>query len=509
MSAPTRRSDSLAWRALLAVALMIGFYVLALGISAALLYIPYAEWKYTHHINLKVIALCVGGAGAILLSIVPRADRFAPPGPQLAADEQPRLFGALRGVAEATGQAMPAEVYLIPDANAWVSQRGGVMGFHSRRVMGLGLPLLRALTVPQFSAVIAHEFGHFHAGDTRLGPWIYKTRGAIGRTLQGLADNSFLQKPFEWYGSTFLRVTQAISRRQELAADALAAEIVGARPLGEGLRAVHGVALAYDAYWRTELLPVVQSGFLPPIADGFHAFLSAPAVAASLERATAAHAEESVADPYDSHPALRDRLAALADLPTAAPPTDAMPAIGLLDDVAGLERQLLGALGANVGALDTLSWADVEAKVWIPAWRRVTEANAEALRGVTAAGIADIAGDLSSFVAKLSSAPQSTAPEHLEAAANQALGAALASALQASGWSIHAGLGEPASATRNGSRILPFNILPELSTGALSADVWRQVCAQEQIADLTLAVADAEPIAATPRGYSATQRDSS
>ena len=76
--------------------------------------------------------------------------------------------------------------------------------------MGLGLPLMQGLTVSQLRAVLAHEFGHFHGGDTKLGPWVYKTRGAIGRTLMGLSGHSaFLQKPFEWYGLGFLRLAHA------------------------------------------------------------------------------------------------------------------------------------------------------------------------------------------------------------------------------------------------------------------------------------------------------------
>jgi heat shock protein HtpX len=58
--------------------------------------------------------------------------------------------------------------------------------------MGLGLSLLQTLSVSQFRAVLAHEFGHFHAGDTKLGPWIYRTRAAIGRTLDGLARYNIL-----------------------------------------------------------------------------------------------------------------------------------------------------------------------------------------------------------------------------------------------------------------------------------------------------------------------------
>jgi heat shock protein HtpX len=40
----------------------------------------------------------------------------------------PQLFAEIDGVARATGQAMPADVYLVPDVNAWVAQRGGMMG---------------------------------------------------------------------------------------------------------------------------------------------------------------------------------------------------------------------------------------------------------------------------------------------------------------------------------------------------------------------------------------------
>ena len=121
---------------------------------------------------------------------------------------------------------MPSEVYLVPDVNAWVSSRGGVMGFGSRRVMGIGLPLLHVTRVAEMEAVLAHEFGHYHGGDTRLGPWIYKTRTAIGRTLEALGDG-WLQVPFRAYGNFFLRVTQAISRAQEFTADRLAATLFG------------------------------------------------------------------------------------------------------------------------------------------------------------------------------------------------------------------------------------------------------------------------------------------
>jgi heat shock protein HtpX len=167
-----------------------------------LLYIPYAEWTYAGKLHFKLALFCILGAGTILWSILPRSDRFVPPGPSLAPKEHPKLFEILARVAKATRQEMPSEVYLTAEVNAWVMDRGGIMGFGSRRVMGLGLPLLQVLNVSQFRAVLAHEFGHFHGGDTKLGPWVYKTRAAIGRTLEGLEEHgSLLQKPFLWYQS--------------------------------------------------------------------------------------------------------------------------------------------------------------------------------------------------------------------------------------------------------------------------------------------------------------------
>jgi heat shock protein HtpX len=228
----TPRSPSVGFRAVLAVGLMFGFYALALGLAGALLWVPYAVFNYAGRIPAKLALSCLAGAAIILWSVMPRRDRFEAPGPELEPTKHPRLFQMIRGVASATKQEMPADVYLVGDMNAWVAHRGGLMGLGARGIMGLGLPLLQTLTVSELRAVLAHEFGHYHGGDTKLGRFVYGTRTAIGRTLENLGHHgSILQFPFIWYGKLFLRVSHAVSRRQELAADRLAAHVVGARPL--------------------------------------------------------------------------------------------------------------------------------------------------------------------------------------------------------------------------------------------------------------------------------------
>jgi Zn-dependent protease with chaperone function len=152
---------SLRTRAVLALVLMVGFYVFALIVAGALLWVPYAEFTYAHrNINGRLTLFCIVGGFTILWSIIPRIDKFTPPGPRLTPATAPKLFDMINDVAQSTSQPRPEEVYLLADVNAFVSSRGGWMGFGSRRVMGVGLPLIKGLSPAELRSVIGHEFGH-------------------------------------------------------------------------------------------------------------------------------------------------------------------------------------------------------------------------------------------------------------------------------------------------------------------------------------------------------------
>ena len=53
-------------RAALAVLLMFGFYILALGIAFGLLWVPYAEFIYAEHVTPKLAIICILGGLAIM-----------------------------------------------------------------------------------------------------------------------------------------------------------------------------------------------------------------------------------------------------------------------------------------------------------------------------------------------------------------------------------------------------------------------------------------------------------
>jgi len=491
-------SPSLARRALLAVGLMIGFYVLALLIAGGLIGIAYAYAAYGKHIQVRVIIFCGIGALTILWSILPRIDRFVPPGPPLKPEDQPRLFAAIKGVAGATQQTMPVDVYLVPDVNAWVAQRGGVMGFFSRRVMGIGLPLLRILTVSQFRAVLAHEFGHYDQGDTRLGPWVYKTRAAIGRTLEGLSE-SVLQALFLWYGRMFLRISHQVSRQQEFVADRISAQMAGSRVAIDGLKAVHRHAPAFNGYWTSEVLPVLEAGYKPPIADGFAKFINSSAVAdqtAALLEKMLSHEDTN---PYDTHPALRERITALEKFPPGEIPSDDPPALALLDNVTALETELLGAIADEkiVRQLKDITWDDVATTVHVEEWKRQVTAHAASLAEVEIKDLPNLATDRVALDALFRHpARKSLTSDQRVSIMLSTLGSALCLLLLDNGWTLHVSPGEPIVFRKSDLEFEPFTFLHQLIKRELSAKDWEKKYRETGIADLGFAQLKIEAVEA-------------
>lgn len=487
------RGSSYTLRAVCALTLMVGFYALALGMVAAIVWMIVGSLQQ-RHFNVRLVVF--GGIAALLIlkSVLPRIDVFVAPGPLLRAERQPRLFAELRDVARRVGQEMPAEVYLIPDVNAWVSQRGGVLGVGGRRIMGLGLPLLHGLTTSQMRAVIGHEFGHFHGGDTRLGPIVYRTRSAIGRTIQSLSA-SWLQLPFRWYGKMFLRVTQAVSRHQEYAADALAAEHFGPVTLRTALEALPGLAEAFPAYWAMECAPALEIGRRPPIGEGFVRFLASPDIASAVARVRDAALGESAGSPYDTHPPLPERIAALQPDGEAPPEKPTQRAASLLDDLPALEQSLLRHVcGEDALGFAPVAWEDVAHAVWLPVFRRAVGEAEEGLCGVGPGDVPRLLRDPGPLVRFLDLPPDLARDrEQREAGVVVLLGRAVVLALHEKGWRLTTDPGEPVRVERDGAVHEPVALVARLHQGELSEEAWHAFVRDTGIQDVDFATLASPP----------------
>jgi Zn-dependent protease with chaperone function len=485
--------SSIARRAVIALLLTIGFYFLAITIALGTIVLPFIVAYFTGHVILKLVIVCVIAGGTILIAIIPRRDKFEPPGPLLKPEQNPRLFEIIEDTAAATEQEMPGFVYLLADYNAFVAQRGGAGQFGGKRIMGIGLPLMKVMNTSQFKAVIAHEFGHYYHGDTKLGPWIYNTRAAIVRTVVELEEKgSILQMPFKWYGQIFLSITQAISRQQEFNADRLSAKITGKSAAESALKSLAGQATAFQAFMHNEFLPVVGSGYLPPFLGGLELFMQSREVQDKTSEIARKELSEGKTDKYDTHPSLSERIEAIKGLDFPDQPIDNSPAIGLLDDPAEAERKLFRAVinESHYAGLKPIEWDNVLKSVYLPTWRKLTEKYADFLGQINIKDFAAIASNprnqLENLTRYMSTKLNPLNAEKIMMEFNAAIGAGLVMSLLQKDWKITARIGDSVKLYSGENVIHPFNILIELGRKEISKEQWEGICNKAGITDMTL-----------------------
>ncbi|MGH9265416.1 MAG: M48 family metalloprotease [Acidimicrobiales bacterium] len=335
---------SLTGRAVLALAFLVGFYALALGAVAALVGANVALYAMAGRMQAQLVIVTVFVAGAVLrgLFFIARSDIAELPGVEVDEHSQPELVGLVRSVATEMGTAPPDRILFVPEVNASVTQTGGLLGLRrGERVMVVGVPLVHSLTVDQLRGVIAHELGHYTGGDTRLGALTYRAGASIYRTVDNLGHDSLLGRLFAAYGSRFLLISQRVRRQQELSADAAAVRLAGAENHIAALRRVEATAAAFDHFLRHYLAPLWRRGCDAGNAfDGYRALLADPGRAGELARVEAA-AHERVADRFDSHPSLAERVAHASQLPEGpSAGHDGRPARDLLAQADDVERQV-------------------------------------------------------------------------------------------------------------------------------------------------------------------------
>lgn len=319
-------------RAIAALVLGFGFFAASIGLVIALIWAGALVGQFVIHSSrgsstIVGIVLVVGlfvVAGVVSWALFPKTQRFKPPGPELKREPNPALFKEIDRVAARCGVKGPRHVYLSPNVNAFVADVGGVLGIGTTRVLGLGLPLLHCLTRAELRAVLAHEFGHYAGGDTHIGHWLYRVRASVHDVVEGLASASEVSEsnevpaltilflvvrwPFVRFGNFYLNFTLALSRAQELAADALAAQLEGVAVLTRSLEKARAAGIAFDNYLQRDVMPLLQQGYLPPIGPGLSRFLDSPTVARQLERVGTTMDEEPEHE-LDSHPPLTVRVA--------------------------------------------------------------------------------------------------------------------------------------------------------------------------------------------------------
>ncbi|HVH18197.1 MAG TPA: M48 family metalloprotease [Myxococcota bacterium] len=291
----------------------------------------------------------------------------APSGIVLESAAYPELFGRIEEIRTRVGAPRAHVVLLTDEFNAGVTQvpRLGVFGWQKNYLL-LGLPLLRALSLEQFDAVLAHEFGHLSGSHGRLGGWIYRARTTWARIHETMEREkhwaSFVFLPFmRWYASYFQAYSFVLARAQEYEADRAGAEASSPRAMADALVGLEVRGRELGEYWdrvrsRADELP-------EPVQP--HAEMRFGASDETRASDAIAHALRAQTTVANTHPCLRERLAALAQEPRTPPPPDASAA-----------ERLFGARLSTIADMLDQQWQQQVRSNWRERHRYATEARA-------------------------------------------------------------------------------------------------------------------------------------
>lgn len=273
---PTTTYKRRAWLALASISVFL------------LLYISLAGWfGWTAYRMFNEIAsgagtfsyFAVGASAAFLAVFMLKALVFlrrgeTPDAIEVTAAQQPRLFSFLHQLADEAGAPKPNRVFLSARVNAAVFFDMSILNLilPTRKNLEIGLALVNVLTLSEFKAVVAHEFGHFAQRSMAIGSWVYiaqqiaahivAKRDALDKFLQAISRTDIRIAWFGWLLSlvvwsirslmdTVLRLVilaqRSLSRQMEFQADLVAVSLTGSDEL---VHALHKLHAADDAWGR-------------------------------------------------------------------------------------------------------------------------------------------------------------------------------------------------------------------------------------------------------------------
>jgi heat shock protein HtpX len=508
VSLPSRKWSIVALSASGMAAVLVS-YLLAVVVALAFLALPYLLFVLVPFdvSSLLFIRLLLSAFGlavglTILWSLFPRKSKFDPKGVPIDLERQPRLAAEIQSISAALREPMPTEVYLLADANAFVMESSG------RRVLGLGLPLLQMLSIAQFRAVLAHEFAHYYAGDTRLGPWVYNTQSSMARVYQNLGRKSevmrflarwavvagpymVLMAAMRGYWKVFLRITHAISRRQEFRSDELACYVAGSEAMAGGLEGIRRCQAGLGVYWNSFVVPAAMNGFQPELASGFLRFMQAPQIVKATTDFFAQQKSIEKPSPYDTHPPLKARIEQAKRLNLQAPgAAGSEPMISLIDGLSALEGGLLKKLipGTAAANLKPLNWEVDGAGIYLSAWRKQVAGFLEFLAAKRLDDFPLLVLDPRPLAALVPHPPKVRLNQNqLIARAHEVLFCAFSSSLVDNGWKLTA---EPGNLVleKGTSKIDPNEMMSAIRGGKLTVVGWSTYRAELGIGNWPLAL---------------------
>lgn len=196
------------------------------------------------------------------------------PGVEIKPEDQPELFAFLHQLADQIGAPRVHRVFVTPEVNASVFYDLSILNFllPTKKNLAIGLGLVNTLNRSEFTAVLAHEFGHFAQSTMAVGRWahigeqiasnIIGKRDALDAILRFIAGidlrvawigwlmqaivwsiRSVMETVFKWV----LLAQRALMREMEFQADRVAVAVAGSDAIVHALYRLQPADEDWDA----------------------------------------------------------------------------------------------------------------------------------------------------------------------------------------------------------------------------------------------------------------------
>ena len=268
----------------------------------------------------KLVIFVVIGAGATVYSLVRSMlvrVRDSDPGRPLRLEEAEGLWLLAGEVARSVGTRPIDEIRITPGVELAVYERGSwreKLHDKGKRVLILGVGVLKDFKIDDFRAVLAHEYGHFSHRDTAGGEIAIRVRNDMLKFYFAMSEAgqaTYYNLAFHFlrvYYFLFRRITHGATRLQEILADRVAAQQYGAAAFEGGLRHVIRRSIELDTCADAEAKECVRA--MRPLMNFYDAVPeNSEPVEKGFEKAFDA---KTTAD--DTHPGPRDRIRLIASL---------------------------------------------------------------------------------------------------------------------------------------------------------------------------------------------------
>ncbi len=246
-------------------------YVMAIIMLLILFSVFAVLWagRYASYVVFKVV---LGVLGLLFITLKAMWVKLPlPEGAIIQREDAPELFLLVERLQSQLAVPKFYKVMITGQLNAGVCQipRLGLLGWY-RHYLLIGLPLIKALSVQQLEAVLAHELGHLAGKHGILSNWIYRLRLGWDRLIEGLEKKSswgtivFLPF-FRWYVPFFSAYSFPLARANEFYADKISAQLTSTQIVGEALIRVEIIGRYLNEYYWFKVFKHSHEQSLPAV----------------------------------------------------------------------------------------------------------------------------------------------------------------------------------------------------------------------------------------------------